>query len=186
MILLGYFLLEFITPARGINCYQCSSTNNVHPFQCNEYMSEDIDISPTDCSDVWGAKYCVKHVGRFEAWGIKCYQCSTESEWKCQDASLTVEALQPTSCDYLDGAKYCIKTSGRYGGGVGTKRFCSSANLGNDCHYTNTAGDDQNIKYRTCIYTCDSDGCNSATKKSTNIIVFISLLIAPIVYLFQR
>lgn len=29
-------------------------------------MSEDIDISPTDCSDVWGAKYCVKHVGRFE------------------------------------------------------------------------------------------------------------------------
>ncbi|XP_044009362.1 U-scoloptoxin(05)-Sm1a isoform X1 [Aphidius gifuensis] len=137
MILLGYFLLEFITPARGINCYQCSSTNNVHPFQCNEYMSEDIDISPTDCSDVWGAKYCVKHVGRFE-------------------------------------------------GGVGTKRFCSSANLGNDCHYTNTAGDDQNIKYRTCIYTCDSDGCNSATKKSTNIIVFISLLIAPIVYLFQR
>lgn len=71
-------------------------------------------------------------------------------------------------------------------GGVGTKRFCSSVHMGNDCHYTNTAGDDPKIKYRTCVYTCSSDGCNPATKKSANVIVIVSLLIAPLVYLYQR
>lgn len=43
-------------------------------------------------------------------------------------------------------------------GGLGVKRFCSSHNLGNYCNYLKRPGDEK--EYRSCIYTCDSDGCN--------------------------
>lgn len=47
-------------------------------------------------------------------------------------------------------------------GGLGVKRYCSSHNLGNYCNYVKQPGD--TLEYRTCVYTCDSDGCNSAIK----------------------
>jgi len=97
----------------AIDCYQCSGTDNKSPFQCNEFLDSDIDIRPEACDNVYGAKYCVKHTGRFE-------------------------------------------------GGIGTKRFCSSLDLGNYCNYVRQPGDILN--YRTCIHTCSSDGCNPGSR----------------------
>ena len=45
-------------------------------------------------------------------------------------------------------------------GGLGVTRYCSSHNLGNYCNYVQRPGDV--LEYRTCVYTCDSDGCNSS------------------------
>ncbi|XP_053979482.1 U-scoloptoxin(05)-Sm1a [Hylaeus anthracinus] len=59
-------LLLLIETVHSLRCYQCISTNNTHPFQCNELLSSDIDIEPQPCDAVFGAKYCVKHTGRFE------------------------------------------------------------------------------------------------------------------------
>uniref|UniRef100_A0A8D8PTZ6 Protein sleepless n=1 Tax=Cacopsylla melanoneura TaxID=428564 RepID=A0A8D8PTZ6_9HEMI len=110
--------------ASSIDCYQCVSTDLDHPFQCNEYLSDDIDIAPQSCANVYGASYCVKHTGRFE-------------------------------------------------GGIGTKRFCSSLNLGNYCNYISQPGD--SLLYRSCVYTCDSDGCNGSDTLCFSI---VTLLIA--------
>ncbi|XP_076296552.1 glycosylphosphatidylinositol anchored membrane protein boudin isoform X1 [Lasioglossum baleicum] len=59
------FLL-LVQTGDSLRCYQCISTNNTHPFQCNEFLSSDIDIEPQPCDGVFGAQYCVKHTGRFE------------------------------------------------------------------------------------------------------------------------
>ncbi|XP_076174724.1 glycosylphosphatidylinositol anchored membrane protein boudin isoform X1 [Ptiloglossa arizonensis] len=59
-------LLLFVETVHSLECYQCISTNNSHPFQCNEFLSSDIDIEPQPCDDVFDAQYCVKHTGRFE------------------------------------------------------------------------------------------------------------------------
>lgn len=61
-----YFLLFIFPLALATDCYQCSGTDNKDPFQCNEYLSDDIDIAPKPCDAVYGARYCVKHIGRFE------------------------------------------------------------------------------------------------------------------------
>lgn len=50
----------------SISCYQCNSTDHSDPFQCGEYMTDDIDIDPKPCDSVYGAAYCIKHTGRFE------------------------------------------------------------------------------------------------------------------------
>lgn len=113
--------------ASCIDCYQCLSTDLDHPYQCNEYLSDDIDIEPKSCENVYGAAYCVKHTGRFE-------------------------------------------------GGIGTKRFCSSLDLGNYCNYIRQPGDV--LLYRSCVYTCDSDGCNGSGSIAISIVgLTLSLLI---------
>lgn len=134
-VLFAVFLL-LIETVHSLRCYQCISTNNSHPFQCNEFLTSDIDIEPQPCDDVYGAQYCVKHTGRFE-------------------------------------------------GGIGTKRFCSSLDLGNYCDYVSQPGD--KLTYRTCIFTCSGDGCNPAAilKPTVSWIIPIGL---SIVYklIFQR
>ncbi|GJQ82573.1 hypothetical protein Trydic_g13025 [Trypoxylus dichotomus] len=105
----------------AIDCYQCSGTDSKDPFQCNEWLSSDIDIRPEPCDRVYNNKYCIKHTGRFE-------------------------------------------------GGIGTKRFCSSLDLGNYCNYVKQPGDA--LTYRTCIFTCSGDGCNPATMVSPKHIAF--------------
>ncbi|KAJ8962006.1 hypothetical protein NQ314_005788 [Rhamnusium bicolor] len=52
--------------ALALNCYQCSGSDSNKPFQCNEWLTDDIDIQPEPCDNVYGAKYCIKHIGRFE------------------------------------------------------------------------------------------------------------------------
>ncbi|XP_015430770.1 PREDICTED: uncharacterized protein LOC107187247 isoform X2 [Dufourea novaeangliae] len=59
-------LFLFVESGYSLRCYQCSSTNNTHPFQCNEFLTSDVDIGPESCDAVFGAQYCVKHTGRFE------------------------------------------------------------------------------------------------------------------------
>lgn len=56
----------FLYTAVAINCYQCSGSDPTQPFQCNEWLSSDIDIKPEPCDSVYDAKYCIKHTGRFE------------------------------------------------------------------------------------------------------------------------
>lgn len=115
-VILTMFLF-FVGTVNGIRCYQCISTNNSHPFQCNEALTDDIDMEPEPCENVFGAQYCVKHTGRFE-------------------------------------------------GGIGTKRYCSALHMGNYCDYVKQQGD--KLTYRTCIFTCDTDGCNHAASLQLN------------------
>lgn len=42
---------------------------------------------------------------------------------------------------------------------MGTTRFCSSKSFGNQCQYVDFP--DHNRIYRSCVFTCDQDGCNS-------------------------
>ncbi|XP_058801329.1 uncharacterized protein LOC131670038 isoform X1 [Phymastichus coffea] len=147
--------------AYGLECFRCVSTNSTRPFLCNEFLSHSEDLEPESCDDVYNAQYCIKHVGRFEALALECYQCASADEWKCDNSQLVANYLQPSSCDHVFEAQFCVKTIGRYGGGVGTKRFCSSVDLGNYCDYVQQPGD--KLSYRTCVYTCNSDGCNPAS-----------------------
>ncbi|XP_015589500.1 uncharacterized protein LOC107265040 isoform X2 [Cephus cinctus] len=171
-------------PAKSIECYQCTSSSTVNPFQCTEFLSSDIDMKPEPCDKIYGAQYCVKVVGRLEVLPLECYQCATADEWKCTDGDLTVEALQPQSCDHIFEAKYCIKSVGRYGDGIGTKRFCSSKDRGNSCEYVRQPGD--KLTYRTCIYTCTGDGCNPASGLLPSILTIISGLLITLRFLFHR
>ncbi|XP_024086272.1 uncharacterized protein LOC106668505 isoform X2 [Cimex lectularius] len=77
---------------------------------------------------------------------------------------LTVE---PKSCDHVFEARYCIKATGINDGGFGTRRYCSSVDLGNYCDTISQIGDQR--KYRSCKYTCSTDGCNSSVKTTGNI-----------------
>uniref|UniRef100_A0A1B6FM29 Protein sleepless n=1 Tax=Cuerna arida TaxID=1464854 RepID=A0A1B6FM29_9HEMI len=131
-ILTCLILATVLTTVSSISCYQCISTDHADPFQCGEYMSDDIDIEPTSCDNVYGAAYCIKHTGRFE-------------------------------------------------GGLGTKRFCSSLDLGNYCNYIKQPGDV--MEYRSCVYTCDSDGCNASphlTQLSVALAVSCTMFVAYI------
>lgn len=60
------YLLKWNLSVTAIECYQCSSRDHDNPFQCNEYMTDDIDIEPKSCDDVFEAAYCIKQTGRFE------------------------------------------------------------------------------------------------------------------------
>jgi hypothetical protein len=50
--------------------------------------------------------------------------------------------------------------TGIFNGKLGTKRFCSSRDWGNYCEYIERPGDIQ--EYRSCIFTCWTNGCNHA------------------------
>ncbi|KAK9707888.1 hypothetical protein QE152_g27558 [Popillia japonica] len=101
----------------AIDCYQCSGTNNTNQFQCNEWLSS-VAVPTTRTN--------FNVTRRFE--GI-------HPKWV------------PLPCDRVYGAKYCIKHTGRFEGGIGTKRFCSSLDLGNYCNYVRQPGD--KLTYRT-------------------------------------
>lgn len=103
-----------LSSVMAINCYVCDASDTNNPFQCGEWFErfDEPDLEPQNCSNVHDAKFCIKHVGRFE-------------------------------------------------GGIGAKRFCSSKDLGNYCDYVRNKGD--RMDYRSCIYTCNTDGCNAAS-----------------------
>ncbi|GAB0098304.1 U-scoloptoxin(05)-Sm1a [Sergentomyia squamirostris] len=138
MNLLVYSLtfLAIFRTVSSIRCFVCNATDTSSPFQCGELFEryDTPDIEPSDCSDVHGAQYCIKHIGRFE-------------------------------------------------GGIGAKRFCSSKDLGNYCNYVQNVGD--KMEYRSCIFTCSTDGCNLSTSLTSShlmiaIASMISLLLATI------
>ncbi|CAH0725215.1 unnamed protein product, partial [Brenthis ino] len=111
------------------------------------------------------------------AYAISCYQCSgTDSDepFECNEYLDTDTGLSPIDCENIHNAQYCIKQVGRFEGGIGTKRYCSSLDLGNQCNYVQQPGD--KLEYRTCIYTCNTDGCNGASSIHISTTFFIVLL----------
>ncbi|PNF21918.1 hypothetical protein B7P43_G01779 [Cryptotermes secundus] len=164
----------------GINCYQCVSTSHDDPFQCNEYLGSDVDLVPNPCDAVFGAQYCIKHTGRFEAMGADCYQCLSSKNVDCTDSMIHDGNISATTCDHVFEARYCIKTVGLYGGGLGTKRFCSSLDLGNYCNYIKQPGDQ--LEYRSCVFTCSTDGCNLAgSKRPHHLVILLSVALLTII-----
>ncbi|XP_046405865.1 U-scoloptoxin(05)-Sm1a [Ischnura elegans] len=126
-------LAIFARTAMSIMCYQCKSTDTDNPYQCAEFMNGDEDIKPTPCTDVYGAKYCIKFTGRHE-------------------------------------------------GGWETIRSCSSLDHGNYCIYGSQPGDQ--LDYRSCMYTCSTDGCNAANKsKFCFLIMLIPVALLTKMYL---
>ncbi|KAH8276012.1 hypothetical protein KR018_007466, partial [Drosophila ironensis] len=96
---------------------------------------------------------------------IDCYVCDTsdtKNPFQCGEwfERYDTPDIQPQNCSSVHGAQFCVKHVGRFEGGIGAKRFCSSKDLGNYCDYVRNKGD--RMDYRSCIYTCDTDGCNSA------------------------
>ncbi|XP_017779010.1 PREDICTED: uncharacterized protein LOC108564463 [Nicrophorus vespilloides] len=176
VLFLSVFL---ITPSLGIKCYRCTGTDDDDPFQCNEWLDSDIDIVPKGCDDVYDAKYCIKHTGRFEADAIKCFQCSAGQSINCSDGMIQLGGLVPEGCDQVFEAQYCVKSTG-LAGGIGAKRFCSSLDLGNYCNYVKQPGDNLEF-YRTCVFTCSGDGCN-ASSTLQSVPAFVLLLFAAVLY----
>ncbi|XP_052860922.1 U-scoloptoxin(05)-Sm1a [Anopheles cruzii] len=125
------FLMVSVDIATAISCYVCNTTDSTTPFQCSEWFErfDRPDLKPVDCSNVYGAKFCIKHVGRFED-------------------------------------------------GIGAKRYCSSRDLGNYCNYVRNPGDQ--IEYRSCIFTCGSDGCNGAPSSRSLAASLVSLVVLQV------
>ncbi|KAM3967412.1 glycosylphosphatidylinositol anchored membrane protein boudin [Aphomia sociella] len=172
LVLFSFGLLKTVN---CISCYQCSGTDSANPFECNEFLDSDIDLETTDCTTIHNAQYCIKHVGRNEGKAIDCYQCNSSTTMECGDGLMNLDGgvLKPMTCEHVYNAQYCIKLTG----GISTKRFCSSLDLGNYCNYVREPGD--KLEYRTCIYTCGSDGCNTASslKISTLFLIFGLILV---------
>lgn len=91
---------------------------------------------------------------------IECYRCNSTTHRECLEKFIHPSTLKPDSCSDVFEARYCIKTTGYYQGVIGDQRFCSSRDLGNYCEYIQRAEDER--EYRTCVYTCSTDACNSA------------------------
>ncbi|XP_026482165.1 uncharacterized protein LOC113389339 [Ctenocephalides felis] len=131
---------------------------------------------------------CIFGVGLKSVSAISCYQCNgtdAKSLFQCGEdlgaAGGSID-LVPQSCDKVHDAKFCVKHVGRYEGGIGAKRFCSSKDLGNYCNYVKNPGDQ--LTYRSCIFTCNTDGCNSAISlvNSSSLLIIFSVIYQSIAF----
>ena len=117
---------------------------------------------------------------------IYCFECDSSNNFPCSeywDATTEVAAEYFTNCDHVYEASYCVKMTGVYDGKLGTKRFCSSRDWGDYCEYIKRPGDIQ--EYRSCVYSCTEDACNSSTKISSanTLVAILSFIVA--ITLFQ-
>jgi len=114
---------------------------------------------------------------------ISCFNCSSVNDNYCPaEMSHHDEGIVPyVSCSGIYEAQYCVKTTGVNGGSLGTTRFCSSRDVGNYCEYIQRPGD--SLEYRSCVYTCSSDGCNAAHSLTTAPVL---AALAPVVALTAR
>lgn len=71
-----FYIIFLLFLVYSINCYQCSGTDSNNPFQCNEFLENDVDLQPTDCATIHNAQYCIKHVGRYEGESLKGTRCN--------------------------------------------------------------------------------------------------------------
>ncbi|XP_026296191.1 uncharacterized protein LOC725645 isoform X2 [Apis mellifera] len=100
--------LFFIEIVHSLQCYQCISTNNSHPFQCNEFLSSDIDIKPEPCDAVFEAQYCVKHTGRFEGGiGTKRFCSALDLGNYCDYVNQQGDKLTYRTCIYTCAGDGC-------------------------------------------------------------------------------
>lgn len=112
---------------------------------------------------------------------LRCYQCNSTLDHNCQEFfnhDNPNNPLSATDC-VMYQANYCIKVTGLWMGIVGTHRFCSSRDLGDQCQ--DMKFPDHSRKYRGCIYTCTADGCNGSSSlfsKSMIAVTTLSLLLS--------
>jgi len=107
---------------------------------------------------------------------LNCYQCNSTLDHNCQEFfnhDNPYSGLVSTPCRMYK-AKFCIKATGLWAGIVGTHRFCSARDLGDQCQ--DMRFPDHSRKYRGCIYTCTSDDCNAASTLFTSSVVVTSIL----------
>lgn len=117
---------------------------------------------------------------------LSCFQCNSTLDHNCQEFfpnNNPDSPLRTESCTMYN-AKFCIKVTGLWGGIVGTHRFCSSRDLGNQCQ--DMRFPDHSRKYRGCIYTCTSDGCNSAPSIVSSLTVTMATALSLLVVWFVR
>merc|ERR1719158_1631629 len=110
---------------------------------------------------------------------IECFECDSSQNFSCTefwDPSLAVVQNFTSNCRHVFEAEYCVKMTGVFEGKLGTKRFCSSRDWGYYCEYIKRPGDIQ--EYRSCIYSCTTDQCNSSP--ATQAISVISVTAAII------
>ncbi|XP_022315261.1 UPAR/Ly6 domain-containing protein bou-like [Crassostrea virginica] len=117
--------------------------------------------------------------------GLDCYQCNSTLDSNCQDRfnhDETINPIRSTPCTVYN-ARYCIKITGVWGGIVGTHRFCSARDLGDQCQ--DLSYPDHDRLYRACVYSCTRDDCNSAPshKGSTLLLSLITGLLWLKLYL---
>ena len=112
---------------------------------------------------------------------LSCYECDSHHDITCKWNSI-VQSHFSVGCRNVPHAKYCLKMISVYGKEIGTKRFCSSKDYGNYCEYTKIPGAD--YEYRTCVYTCSNNQCNTASeaKRTSH---FILLIISFIQYIWK-
>ncbi|KAH3734677.1 U-scoloptoxin(05)-Sm1a-like [Dreissena polymorpha] len=121
-----------------------------------------------------------------QAASLECYQCNSAVDSECQEFfnhDLPDSSQRPKLCTMYQ-AQYCIKVTGMWGGVVGTHRFCSSRDLGNQCQ--DMRFPDHSRKYRGCVYTCSADGCNGSSTVSASIISISTGLMATVLFLVMR
>ena len=107
---------------------------------------------------------------------LKCYQCDSSKDEYCPETWDRYD-IEPAECDHIDYPAFCVKTTGIYGAIVGNRRFCSSRQMDNSCNEVNFAQDPRT--YYSCIYTCYSDGCNSALlAKSSKLSLFLASILS--------
>jgi len=107
---------------------------------------------------------------------LSCVECNSWEEQVCGEYLPDNHGLVPTNCeDTLGIPRYCVKQSGVIEGVIGTSRFCSAVDLGNQCDIRQRAGDDRD--FFGCMYTCSTDGCNAGDRFSVSL---VGLLLAGI------
>lgn len=103
--------------------------------------------------------------------GLDCYQCNSTLDSNCQDRfnhDQSINPIRSTKCTVYN-SRYCIKITGVWGGIVGTHRFCSARDLGDQCQ--DLSYPDHDRLYRACVYSCTSDDCNSAPFRAPSILL---------------
>ncbi|XP_014772275.1 uncharacterized protein LOC106870646 [Octopus bimaculoides] len=97
---------------------------------------------------------------------LNCYVCNSTLDDNCNAKfeKTEINPVKPQHCNVYN-AKYCIKVYGMWGGVVGTHRFCSSRDMGEQCQDIWYA--DHERMYRSCVFTCSGDACNATERLST-------------------
>ncbi|OAF70054.1 deflagellation-inducible protein [Intoshia linei] len=107
------------------------------------------------------SNFIFRKKNRRNVFSLECYQCDSIKDLGCNSQDFS-KSILPTKCP-LETDSYCIKEIGYSSGIVSTKRYCSYSDRYNICKYITLRDHDR--KYRSCIYTCDFEACNSFSPK---------------------
>lgn len=99
IFLSSIFLFVLLPEMESIKCYQCVGSDPTKPFQCNEWLDSDTDLEPQSCDHVYGAKYCIKHTGRYDKGiGAKRFCSSLDLGNYCNYVRQPGDTLQYRTC----------------------------------------------------------------------------------------